>query len=162
MNETCAEIMERMKRAGGLKNYTAVAERLGITPQAVSNYKKKGKMPPGLIIRFAELYGLSVDWLLTGMGDMYRPHDFAMEGEVTAFSTLDQVADRRGVREGVKRFAGLLPMSPDEIIFMGKLLKILRGSNKQAVDVLKLSVDALLKASEQGTVAELGLAEGEG
>jgi hypothetical protein len=45
---------------------------------------------------------------------------------------------------------------------MGKLLKILRGSNKQAVDVLKLSVDALLKASEQGTVAELSLAEGEG
>jgi hypothetical protein len=146
MNVSFSDIIERMKRAGGLKNDTAVARRLGLTPQAVSNCRKKGKMPPRLILRFAELYGLSVDWLLTGRGEMYRAQDFAIEGYVPAPGTLDTAADRKEGTE--ERYPSLSSLSPDEIIYVGKVLKILRCLNKPAVDVLKLSVDALLGVAE--------------
>ncbi len=66
-----SDIIERMKQAGKLKNDSAVARVLGVTPQALSNYKKRGRMPTNLIIRFASLYELSVDWLLTGKGGMH-------------------------------------------------------------------------------------------
>src|SRR3972149_11387710 len=59
-------IIGRMKEAGKLKNESAAARVLGVTPQALSNYKKRDRMPSHLVIRFASIYGLSVDWLLTG------------------------------------------------------------------------------------------------
>jgi len=39
-------------------------------------------------------------------------------------------------------------LSPDEIIYVGKLLKILRSQNKSTAAAIKYSVDAFLKASE--------------
>src|SRR3989304_7419895 len=59
-------IIERMKEAGKLKNESATARVLSVTPQALSNYKKRDRMPSHLVIKFASIYGLSVDWLLTG------------------------------------------------------------------------------------------------
>jgi len=40
-------------------------------------------------------------------------------------------------------------LSPDEIIYVGKLLKILRSPNKSTAAAIKYSVDAFLKAAEE-------------
>lgn len=65
------ELIERMLFVGNLKNNSKLAEKLGITPQAISNYKKRSKMPSDLILKFGRLYGVSIDWLLSGQGNPF-------------------------------------------------------------------------------------------
>lgn len=60
------DVMARMKAAAGLKNNSAVAASLGMTPQALSNYKKRGYVPSDLIVRFALKHNLSIDSLVFG------------------------------------------------------------------------------------------------
>lgn len=148
MGVSYSDIIERMRWAGKLKNDSAVARVLGVTPQALSNYKKRGEMPTDLVLRFANIYGLSVDWLIAGDGEMYKaggggaglerkPYMIAAE-ETTAYG-----------KEGFQRVADFAALNADEIIYVGKLLKILRGTNKSTAAAIKYSVDAFLKASEQ-------------
>jgi hypothetical protein len=68
-----SEIIEKMRWAGKLKNDSAVARRLGVTPQSLSNYKKRGEMPTNLVLKFSNLYRLSMDWLITGEGQVQKP-----------------------------------------------------------------------------------------
>lgn len=112
------EVIERMKLHGKLKNDSAVARALGVTPQALSNYKKRGEMPSNLAIKFAQAYKISVDWLITGEG-------------------------RCKINEKVEGF------SPQEIEYIGKLIKILRGrSEGPIIGAMKQTLDALYSASE--------------
>jgi len=147
MGVSYIDIIERMRWAGKLKNDSAVARVLGVTPQALSNYKKRGEMPTDLVLRFANIYGLSVDWLLSGEGEMFKPGrggDFAARGYHVAAEE-SSVYGKEGKEFRPPDFASL---SPDEIIYVGKLLKILRSSNKSTSAAIKYSVDAFLKASE--------------
>ncbi|MBF0602180.1 MAG: helix-turn-helix transcriptional regulator [Nitrospirae bacterium] len=47
-----------------------VADKIGVAPQTVSSWKKRGDMPSASAIEFAERESLSLDWLLTGRGPM--------------------------------------------------------------------------------------------
>ncbi len=67
-----SDTIERMRWAGKLKNDSAVARRLGVTPQALSNYKKRGELPTDLVLRFSDIFSLSIDWLIRGEGGVYR------------------------------------------------------------------------------------------
>jgi len=139
-----------MRWAGKLKNDSAVARVLGVTPQALSNYKKRGEMPTDLVLKFANIYGLSVDWLITGEGEMYRGGGGGMSGKgymIAAEETSPYGGKaERATLQGMIDSAAL---TPDEIIYVGKLLKILRGSNRSTAEAIKYSVDAFLKAAEQ-------------
>lgn len=55
-----------MREVSGSKNDSALAEVLKITPQALSNYKKKGKIPSSLVVRIAEVCDCSLDYLFKG------------------------------------------------------------------------------------------------
>ena len=61
------EIADRMKKIGDLRNDSAIAKDLGITPQALSNYKKRDSMPTSLVVKFAEKYDCSTDELFYGL-----------------------------------------------------------------------------------------------
>ena len=61
-------LVERMKRAAHTANDSALARLLGVTPQALSNYKKRGTMPYTLIFKFAQLTGTSLDALVADGG----------------------------------------------------------------------------------------------
>jgi len=145
MGVSYSDIIERMRWAGKLKNDSAVARVLGVTPQALSNYKKRGEMPTDLVLRFANIYGLSVDWLISGEGEMYRP------GKGGEFERKGYMMAAEGTSSYGKEFTrptDFSSLSPDEIIYVGKLLKILRSQNKSTAAAIKYSVDAFLKASE--------------
>lgn len=142
MGVNYADIIERMRWSGKLKNDSAVARALSVTPQALSNYKKRGEMPTDLVLRFSNIYGLSVDWLLSGEGDMYKPG--ARAGGLSAAEETALYGKEAG-KKG-QDFAGL---SPDELIYVGKLLKIIRGPNKSNAAAIKYTVDAFLKISDQ-------------
>ncbi|MBI5344005.1 MAG: helix-turn-helix domain-containing protein [Deltaproteobacteria bacterium] len=142
MGVNYSDLIERMRWAGKLKNDSAVARTLGVTPQALSNYKKRGEMPTDLVLRFAKIYGLSVDWLITGQGEMRKA-----EAEKKGYPGAAEETPAYG-KEGGQRRVDLAALSPDEIIYVGKLLKILRSPNKGTAASLKHTVDAFLKAAE--------------
>lgn len=145
MGVNYSDIIERMRWASKLKNDSAVARRLGVTPQALSNYKKRGAMPTDLVLRFSNIYGLSMDWLLTGEGEMYKT---GAHSEAENRGVLNAAEDAASYGKAVKRHADFAALSPDEIIYVGKLLKILRSQNKTAAASIRHTLDAFLKVSE--------------
>ncbi len=125
MGVNYSSTIERMRWAGKLKNDSAVARVLGITPQAISNYKKRGEMPSNLILKFSNIYGLSMDWLLTGEGAMLK----------------------NTTRSAEFQSCNIAELTPDEIIYIGKLLKILRETDKKIIPILIVILDSFLKTS---------------
>lgn len=150
MGVNYSEIIERMRWAGKLKNDSAVARVLGVTPQALSNYKKRGEMPTDLVLRFSNIYGLSVDWLLTGEGEMRKPGMQAGEELGNEFlAATEETMSYGKERDWSKRGPDLGSLTPDELIYVGKLLKILRSPNKSTTAAIKHTVDAFFRTAEQ-------------
>ncbi|MCC6501656.1 MAG: helix-turn-helix domain-containing protein [Deltaproteobacteria bacterium] len=132
MGVSYLDVIDRMKWAGRLKNDSAVARALDITPQALSNYKKRGEMPSNLIIEFSERFGISIDWMVTGSGDVYRRAAAAEDG-----------APYSGKSESI---------DPEEIIYIGKLLKVIRADDKSHSSAIKNAIDSVLFAMERTAV----------
>ena len=70
--ENYKEIFERLKERMSAKSDADVARGLGVSPQALSTFKKQGKFPSDLLIKYCLVHQLSIDWLLTGEGQMKR------------------------------------------------------------------------------------------
>ncbi len=153
MGVNYAEVIERMKESGRLKNDSRVARALGVTPQALSNYKKRGKIPADLVIRFSDIYGLYVDWLLTGEGTQYK----AGYGDPNESDAVRSAREETLAYGNLAKFASL---DPDEIICVGKLLKVLRSNEASSASALKWTIDAMLKTVVESEAAKQG-AEGE-
>jgi repressor LexA len=66
------DVVGRMKDAAGVRTDRALASVLGISPPALTNFKNKGELPPGLLLGFSQRYRLSMNWLLTGEGSQYE------------------------------------------------------------------------------------------
>ncbi len=60
------EVLDRLLQGTGLNKDAQLAELLGVTPQAVSQARRKGKVPEHWIMRLAVEYNLSLDWLFFG------------------------------------------------------------------------------------------------
>ena len=130
-----SDIIERMKASGRLKNDSAVARALGVTPQALSNYKKRDHMPPHLVIKFASTYGFSVDWLLSGDGDVIKGGGpLGLDLGTGGYSLAREGSDNYGEDDAV--------ITAEELIYAGKLLRILREADETATAAIKYSVDA--------------------
>src|SRR3972149_2617009 len=116
MGVSYTDIIERMRWAGKLKNDSAVARVLGVTPQALSNYKKRGEMPTDLVLRFANIYGLSVDWLISGEGEMYKAGGRAQEFDRKGYMIAAEETSAYG-KEGkeFQRSTDFASLSADEI-----------------------------------------------
>lgn len=146
MSVKYSEVIERMRHAADLKNDSKVARSLGITPQALSNYKKREKMPSDLILKFSSIHGVSVDWLLTGEGEVYT------EGRKK--SPLPAAVEEGGVPYGKETepslswISSLASLSPEELVYVGKLLRVMRRFDKVMISVLKWTIDAFFKATE--------------
>ena len=145
MDTNYSEIIERMKRAGGLKYDSAVARGLNLTPQALSNYKKKGRMPAGLVLKFAAIYGLSVDWLLTGFGRMHLEKGAGANLKDCAIGMIE-TSEEDG--EGLLRVGSFSTLTPDEMVCVGKLLMLLRAENEPAAAIARSTMDTLLKIAK--------------
>lgn len=66
------EFVSRLQRAFDNASMADVARRLKIPHATVRNYFKEGRLPaPEVLIKIANETGISINWLLTGAGDMY-------------------------------------------------------------------------------------------
>ena len=80
MNNEFEAVMNRILWATNLKNASALAGKLDLTPQALSNYKRRGIMPFGVIFQIAKKYGISMDWLLGREVNVFVVSDPEEEG----------------------------------------------------------------------------------
>ena len=62
-------ILDRLLSGAGLHRDAQLAALLGVSPQAVSQARRKRKIPEGWIVKIAQQCGLSMDWLMFGKGD---------------------------------------------------------------------------------------------
>ncbi|MDH4226935.1 MAG: helix-turn-helix domain containing protein [Deltaproteobacteria bacterium] len=146
------DVIERMKRAGNLKNDSKVARVLGVTPQAISNYKKRGAIPADLVMKFADMYGLSVDWLIRGEGEVYRP---GYEGKALINFAADNVVPYGSIaKKDIAKLVDIASLSPEELVYVGKLIKVLRDGEGSAVSVIKWSVDSFYNAMQSAATAD--------
>ena len=65
-------VFERMINAVGGKRAADLADALGISQASVSGAKRRNNIPDSWYLIIAEKYGVSVDWLRTGEGEMRR------------------------------------------------------------------------------------------
>ena len=66
MNNTTPETLDRLLQGAGLRRDSQLAELLGVSPQAVSQARRKGRIPDGWVIKVAAQFGLSTDWIFFG------------------------------------------------------------------------------------------------
>lgn len=133
-----------MLDAGDIKNSSQMAKALGISPQAISNYRKKGLLPAGIVMEFAAKFGISVDWLLTGRREAFHKPNAsgkAIRPSAITMTEAGQAADSE--KDGPCQM-GVVALNPEEVIYVGKLLKILRGAEKSSAKSLTVSIDAFL------------------
>ncbi|MBI4949818.1 MAG: helix-turn-helix domain-containing protein [Deltaproteobacteria bacterium] len=126
-----SEVIERMRWVGKHKNNSSVARVLGVTPQALSNYKKKDKMPVSIVLKYSKLYGLSLDWLITGKGEIFNARPMAA-GEAYEAAPGSVRMD-------------LNSLSTDEMVYTTKLLRIFRGSDTPLLNSMKYLLNSLSK-----------------
>ncbi len=141
-----SDVLERMKKSADLKNDSRLARLLGVTPQALSNYKKRSKVPSDLLIKFADMQGLSVDWLLSGEGAKHRvghSGDGASSPGILEEENASYGAGPGIAASGLISFAAL---TPDELIYVGRLIKVLRCADAANAAVLKWTIDAFERA----------------
>jgi len=138
MNSSTPDTLDRLLQGAGLRNDRQLAEILGVTPQAVSQARRKGRIPDGWVLKIASLYGLSTDWIFFGKGD----------GQPVAASAPAPQADDGQRAENDQRrsrglsFFGEVPAGKEENIdvvmvpLVGARLAAGRGSLETDGDVL--------------------------
>lgn len=84
------EIIARLKQITATSSDSALSERLGVSPQTLSSWKGRERMPYSICIDLAEQHGISLDWLLTGFGAVQR---------ASAQSTATHTAEAAGPAE---------------------------------------------------------------
>lgn len=127
-----SEVIERMRWVGKHKNNSSVARVLGITPQALSNYKKKDKMPVSIVLKYSKLYGLSLDWLITGKGEIFNAKPVAISGEVLEPAPGSVRMD-------------LNSLTTEEMVYTTKLLRIFRSAEIPLLNSMKYILNSLSK-----------------
>jgi len=101
-------VFSRMMWAIGTKKASDVAAALGISQSSVSGSKRRGNIPDSWYPIISEKFGVSIDWLRTGVGEMRRSMKFMpaklpshdMISQVAGRPTMNEVHARRAVGQG--------------------------------------------------------------
>jgi len=64
--------LERIYEATGIHSQTELASALAINRSAITQARKKGTVPATWVLRLYRVYGLSPDWIETGVGPTYH------------------------------------------------------------------------------------------
>lgn len=66
MTTSTPDTLDRLLQGTGLRRDSQLAELLGVSPQAVSQARRKGRIPDGWVLKVAAQFGLSTDWIFFG------------------------------------------------------------------------------------------------
>lgn len=65
-------VVDRLQAVFGAKDDTELSYAMGQKRSTVGNWRNRGTIPYTECVRVAEVRGVSLDWLLTGEGPMFR------------------------------------------------------------------------------------------
>lgn len=65
-------VLSRLSIVLGVKTDTELAKALGTTSSTISSWKTRESIPYAKCVELAEAKDISLDWLLTGVGQIYR------------------------------------------------------------------------------------------
>ncbi|MBQ8172769.1 MAG: helix-turn-helix domain-containing protein [Mailhella sp.] len=68
MKTSQPETLDRLLQGAGLRRDSQLDELLGVSPQAVSQARRKGRIPDGWVLKVADQFGLSTYWIFFGRG----------------------------------------------------------------------------------------------
>lgn len=66
------EVLARLAHVMGVKTDRALADALDVSPTTFSSWKSRDSIPYEKCVHVASTKGISLDWLITGVGDMRR------------------------------------------------------------------------------------------
>ena len=64
------DVMERLKNVTNSSSYNSLADMLQLSSSAFANYKKRNSIPFERVLSLCNLQNVSVDWILTGRGNV--------------------------------------------------------------------------------------------
>lgn len=64
------EILGRLKKITRVKTDSGLSEVLGVSPQTLSSWKGRDRIPYSVCMELASAHGVSLDWLFGGQGPM--------------------------------------------------------------------------------------------
>jgi hypothetical protein len=99
------EIWIRLRSSTEIRTQKELAAVLGLTPQAVTEMKKRGKFPENWAYKLAEKYNLSAKWILEGTEkqtnqsreEVNRKKKFDILNEIEAW--LDEITKKEPYRK---------------------------------------------------------------
>ena len=65
------EILSRLKKITRVKTDSGLSEVLGVSPQTLSSWKGRDRIPYSVCMELAQAQGISLDWLFSGQGAMF-------------------------------------------------------------------------------------------
>ncbi|MEO7538640.1 MAG: helix-turn-helix domain-containing protein [Pyrinomonadaceae bacterium] len=90
-----SEFVERLNKAFGNETMARVAKRLKVPHATVRNYYL-GRLPsPEVLIKIAGETGVSLNWLLSGTGDVYAGVGLPMDLGTVLEAKIEQIIDRK-------------------------------------------------------------------
>jgi len=115
MNNATPETLDRLLQGAGLRRDSQLAELLGVSPQAVSQARRKGRIPDGWVLKVAAQYGLSTDWIFFGKAPGNVPAEAAPAAKADAKADA-QRAETDMRRSRGRSFFGEVPAGSDDSI----------------------------------------------
>lgn len=73
-------VIARAKEALELKTDVALAEALDIPRETIASWKRRGSIP-AKYMSYMTSHGLSIDWLLTGIGEVFTSNEYGMAND---------------------------------------------------------------------------------
>ncbi|EGR7452876.1 bacteriophage CI repressor [Salmonella enterica] len=68
-------VIARLKQVFSVMSDSALCEKLSVSPQTLSSWKSRNKIPYANCVQVSTKNNVSLDWLLTGRGQMYITSD---------------------------------------------------------------------------------------
>ncbi|MCH5442831.1 helix-turn-helix domain containing protein [Salmonella enterica subsp. enterica serovar Muenchen] len=99
-------VISRLKQFFSVTSDSALCHELGVSPQTLSSWKSRNKIPYANCVEISMNKNVSLDWLLTGRGTMYSSH--GVPGDVN-FSQVPQEGVTLREQKWLELFRGLAP-----------------------------------------------------
>lgn len=71
-NKSAASVLDRLHKIFGVKNDNQLGDSLKVKRSTLGNWRARDSVPYTVCVDVADEHDVSLDWLLTGIGSMWR------------------------------------------------------------------------------------------